>query len=146
MTRLSVKSNEIEIAAVIGEYGDSITIITREEMADGVLRASDRAIVYPPELPGQQYRRTGILGRKTVSYFHGGSGVGVFGVESKAVQLGKHYSSYPLGDENGRGQALIHAGRWEVLRKAFDEELAVAVNNISNRLQDLANQLGIGRK
>jgi len=97
-------------------------------------RAGGRVATYPPPLPNQTYRRTGIYGASVTVTPLGGQ-VG-YSLSMTAKHKGKAISSYVGGDKMGNGQARVHIGRWVVARIAVDEEVYVSVPKaIDKRLQ-----------
>ncbi len=62
---------------------------------------------YPPERPGQRYKRTGALGR--------GWGV-TFNPASVTIHNRMGSSGYVVGDGRGGRQAWMHKGRWWLFR------------------------------
>jgi len=101
-----------------------------------------RATPYPPERPGQQYVRTGRLGRswKHKRYRKTKSRV-EWGVENKAAQRGRVYPSYVVGDEQGR-QAWMHKGRWWVALAKYTETVGRRKQMIHRALNRLWKQTG----
>lgn len=91
---------------------------------------------YPPELPNQDYRRTGILKAR---WFVVKLSPGKYQFENRARQKGRFYPIYVLGNEYGdrrnavknNRQALIHKGRWWV---AFDE-IEKRMNELNLKLE-----------
>ena len=68
---------------------------------------------YPPERPGQRYKRTGRLGR---------SWSRLTALVLAALDNTAPYSGYVVGDGKGQGQAWFHRGRWGLMRDMVDEK------------------------
>ena len=68
---------------------------------------------YPPERPGQRYRRTGNLKRSWEA-----------GVRGNVVYIknAMPYSGYVVGDGAGQRQAWMHRGRWYVMHDMVEEK------------------------
>lgn len=68
---------------------------------------------YPPQRPGQRYRRTGNLGRNWYAR-----------PVDRGVVIGNRmdYAGYVVGDARGQGQAWMHRGRWYLMRQVIDEQ------------------------
>ena len=71
---------------------------------------------YPPERPGQRYKRTGRLGRSWKVSTRG---------QSVIIENTAPYSGYVVGDGKGQGQAWMHKDRWYRARAVVDEEAKV---------------------
>lgn len=67
---------------------------------------------YPPKRAGQRYRRTMQLQSRWVTEATD-SGVRIYNRQP--------YAGYVVGDETGRGQAWMHAGRWWLARDMIAE-------------------------
>jgi hypothetical protein len=68
---------------------------------------------YPPERPGQRYKRTGRLGRSWKVSTRG---------QSVIIENTAPYSGYVVGDGAGQRQAWFHRGRWWLMRDMVDEK------------------------
>jgi hypothetical protein len=68
---------------------------------------------YPPERPGQRYKRTGRLGRSWKVSTRG---------QSVIIENTAPYSGYVVGDGAGQRQAWMHRGRWWLMRDMVDEK------------------------
>ena len=68
---------------------------------------------YPPERPGQRYKRTGNLKRSWEA-----------GVRGNVVYTknAMPYAGYVVGDSAGQRQAWMHRGRWYVMRDMVEEK------------------------
>lgn len=91
------------------------TVDVRREL----IAAKDEARIYPSELPGQKYVRTGTYNR---SFRFAGS-AGKYQIKSDAVQKGRHYTPFVGGYADGTGQAQIHAGRWTLIKDAVERAM-----------------------
>ena len=68
---------------------------------------------YPPERPGQRYKRTGRLGRSWKVSTRG---------QLVVIENTAPYSGYVVGDGAGQRQAWMHRGRWWLMRDMVDEK------------------------
>lgn len=93
--------------------------ISKTDIKRELIAAKDEARIYPSEIPGQKYIRTGTYNR---SFRFTGSG-GTYTIKSDAVLKGRHYTQYVGGLPDGTGQAKIHAGRWTLIKDAIDRAL-----------------------
>lgn len=75
---------------------------------------------YPPERPGQKYRRTGTL-RASWSWHQQGNNAIRF--ENTAAQQGPPYAIYVVGDASGQRQAWMHVGRWWKAREKVEAQM-----------------------
>jgi hypothetical protein len=95
------------------QSADRILTKTFDKYGDMVLTDWAKLLaVYPPERSGQQYVRTGDLGR-------GWSGAKPFrrGVE-RGIRNVVPYVKWVQGDDT---QAKVHQGRWKTMKQASDE-------------------------
>ena len=85
---------------------------------------------YPPERPGQRYKRTGRLGRSWKVSTRG---------QSVVIENTAPYSGYVVGDGAGQRQAWTHRGRWwlgrTVLMESAPELEAAAIREIDKLLK-----------
>lgn len=91
------------------------------ETLDGQLYGSAN---YAPPPPNSRYIRTGTLGAGWGLSRHSQTGVTFLNMTS--------YTGYVVGNEEGGGQAGIHAGRWWLARKRIEDRLDAAVERISD--------------
>lgn len=77
---------------------------------------------YPPERPGQRYRRTGKLGDGWTQRQYGRYHV-TFSNKTP-------YASYVVGDSTGDGQAWMHAGRWWLAIERIGQATSRLVQNL----------------
>ncbi len=80
---------------------------------------------YPDELPNQSYQRTGKRGERTrvESYAGNNQYSKAYVIKSDPVYNGRSADPYVLGDARGDGQAMVHRGRWKLIRRAVDEAM-----------------------
>lgn len=116
MTQITVRIDDGELRSLVGRAMLAIEQFPRREMRRYIEQARDAARVYPPELPGQRYRRTGTY-RRSFRVEPVGRGYRLY---SDAVQRGRRYTRYVGGAADGSGQARIHAGRWTLIRDAVE--------------------------
>lgn len=103
-----------------------IPAISRKRIYDALMRAKAKVTAYPAQRPGQTYRRTGRYRRGwKVQELVGttDSGYGGYTLKGEAISPGgRNYTVYVGGDEEGKGQAWMHKGRWIVARGAVLQE------------------------
>ena len=87
---------------------------------DALERARKKITKYPPERPGQTYRRTGTYRRAW--RVKRGAGF-MYSLVGQAIQRGRDYTKFVGGDAAGAGQAWFHAGRWTQAKSAVDNEM-----------------------
>ena len=90
---------------------------------------------YPPERPRQRYVRTGQLGRSWGARRSPG-GATIFN--------NRPYARYVVGDDKGKGQAWMHAGRWWLAADVIRDERPTLGSMLKNKLKSLFS-LGAGR-
>jgi hypothetical protein len=106
--------------------------------------------VYPPEIPGQLYKRTGRLGRSWV--------VGTYAPhkwtisnDARAPRGGRtRYAVYVHGDSRGERQAPVHSALnpkrlrpWPIARQIIMREKAKAVARLSRYISVIARRVGL---
>lgn len=96
-------ANTLRTAAATG--GKRVNNVTYQWAQQNVLSQYRRA--YPPERPGQRYRRTGALGRNWDIRIN---------PASITIYNRMAYAGYVVGDGKGKGQAWMHRGRWWLAR------------------------------
>lgn len=124
--------------------GDAIPDVGYRALYRKMKDAMEIARTYPPELPNQRYRRTGIYGRsfKLEKVATGKIAVRII---SDAVQKGRHYTVYVGGNALGLGQARIHQGRWAVIAKVVDRMVSEqVVKEVEADLGKVIRQQGMG--
>lgn len=84
---------------------------------------------YPPERPGQRYRRTGKLG--------GSWGTRQAGRLQRSIYNTAVYSVYVVGNAEGSGQAWMHRGRWWLARRRILSYVPSLVHRIELRIKNL---------
>ncbi len=97
-----------------------------------------RNTAYPPERPGQKYKRTGRLGR---SWRAMNPRPGVVSIINLArTPGGKPYAHWVVGDAKGEGQAWMHVSRWWKARDIIEEttptltaELTLALRKVISK-------------
>lgn len=75
---------------------------------------------YPPEVPGQRYVRTGLLGRSFRTDVHPMLNLISMKLSNVATQKGRYYPPWVISKERiGQAgpQARVHQGRWYTLQE-----------------------------
>ena len=113
--------------------------VGRRRIYDAMNRITREMEGYPPERPGQRYRRTGLLGASwDVKPLNNG-----YTVTNDAKRKGRSYGRYVVGDAYGTGQAWMHKGRWQKLRDVVDAEVKNLPDAISDDIRMVARRDGL---
>jgi hypothetical protein len=115
MTRLDIRIEAGELKSLLSRAMLAIDKVPKKVIKEELEGARDEARAYPPELPGQRYRRTGTY-YKSFQIKPVTSG---YVLESDARQNGRAYTQYVGGDNMGQMQALVHRGRWALIANAL---------------------------
>lgn len=98
---------------------------------------------YPPELPQQKYKRTGILGNSFETQMQPiKPGVKMF-FRNTAIQRGKRYSPWVISSEkfgDAGPQAKIHQGRWYTMQKYTQSKVTDIVRIFSEWVKLILSQ------
>lgn len=117
MTKIDVRIEDGELKSLLSRAALAVEKLPKKIIKAEVELARDEARTYPPELPGQKYRRTGTYYRSfKIQPVRGG-----YTLSSDARQRGRAYTQYVGGDEYGNMQALIHRGRWTLISNALSK-------------------------
>lgn len=140
MTRITVEIDDGALRSVVGRMALAVERFPRREMRRYIEQARDQARTYPPELPGQRYRRTGTYFRsfRVTSVGRG------YRLASNAVQRGRRYTRYVGGLADGSGQARIHVGRWLRIRDAVERAQQAIVQRAREMFADILRSSGGG--
>lgn len=87
------------------------------------MRATLKATKYPRKRPNQKYIRTGKLGN---SWSSRSTRPGQIAIRNSAP-----YAIYVIGDQYGKRQAWMHAGRWWIARSIIDEHAPELVTKLT---------------
>jgi hypothetical protein len=117
------------LAARLADVERDVVAATESETNDWVRQARDRLEEreYPPELPGQRYRRTYNLKYGFV-YLQQNR-------EEWLIYNAMQYSSYVVGEEDE--QAEIHKGRWWIAREVVEEGISELDDRLAARYQHI---------
>ncbi len=134
-------TGERETASILHRASREFPDETRQVVESELGPVSDALQVYPPERPGQKYKRT-FNYRRLVSRPQ----VRVTGrqVEAQIVQ-GAEYSIYVRGDMDGKGQAPVHQGRWDTTKAIWERYISRVVKRIQMALVNLLSASRGGR-
>lgn len=91
-----------------------------------------------PRRPKQKYVRTGTYGRSFEVTSNGRYVV----LKSDATQKGRRYTQYVGGDNQGKGQAGPHVGRWPVIFEVVKKSVDKAIRSLSTSIRNLAVAAG----
>lgn len=125
MTQISIRMDGSKVTSVARSGRLAVANMPAKVVKPEVDQARDELVnPYPPELPGQRYRRTGKRAEATRVVAQPGNNQ-----FSKKYTLestpnyggGKTGNPYVLGDAQGQGQARIHQGRWKLMRTAMEQ-------------------------
>jgi len=89
---------------------------------------------YPPERPGQRYRRTGELGDSW--------GQRQYGRYHVTFHNKTPYASYVVGDSEGKGQAWMHRDRWWLAMERIASANQRLIDNLGQAMKDTFKALG----
>lgn len=123
MTRITLKIDQGKATLVrrgLEALRRKMPHIGRSRLYAHALEIVSRMRPYPPELPGQRYVRTGLLGRSWKVKRHGETG---YQISNRAYRRGRYYAKWVIGTAYGTHQAEIHRGRWKLLRDEVDREV-----------------------
>lgn len=87
---------------------------------------------YPPERPGQTYRRTGNFGRSWLPRIKGRNTISII---NPVKARGRFYANYVAGDK----QAWMHVGRWWTARKVAEDNIEQALTDTEKEAETLWN-------
>lgn len=111
--------------------------IGRQRMFEAMQRIVVRMQKYPPERPGQKYRRT----------FRFRAGWRINSIPDSPAQTGWQvtnvvpYAKYPVGNAYGEGQAWMHVGRWNLFRDVAEAEIGKLPKTIQNEVVMVARRM-----
>jgi hypothetical protein len=126
---------------VKGRFGDSAAL---EKMISDSQSNWARDVVrkelkgrdkYPPERPGQKYKRTGRLGDSWATR--------TAGPMMRAIYNPTPYAHWVVGDTHGNRQAWMHKGRWWIARQKVLSMLPSLVRRIELRVTHFFEGTGI---
>lgn len=95
---------------------------------------------YPPELPGQKYKRTGRLNRAWAASIRGE--YDTIHITNDARGKSGFYAGYVVGNpisSIGNAQASIHRGRWWVATDVIEETIPRALEETSQYVESIWN-------
>lgn len=142
MAAITVKVDNGRVYQSLRNVGDAIPRITDKAVKNAMTAARDEVRTYPPERPGQRYRRTGKRYRATQVVK---VGLRAYRLESNPVYKGGRTANpYVIGDAFGKGQAWMHAGRWKLLYPTVKRWIAPLLTEIEMSLSQLLRREGLG--
>lgn len=113
--------------------------VGRRQIRTVLERIKRRMEGYPPERPGQRYKRTGRF-----FYSWGIDRVGNTGYvlknTARSPKTRKEYGQYVVGNAYGLKQAWMHKGRWELLRDVVDQEVAELPDDVEKEIVMVARR------
>lgn len=98
---------------------------------------------YPPELPNQIYKRTGILGNSFETQMQPLKRGVTMKFRNTATQRGKKYPAWVISSEkfgNAGPQAKIHRGRWYTMQKYTQSKVTDIVRIFSEWVKLILSQ------
>lgn len=141
MTKIAIQlTGDGVIKTKLTRLGLAVEDLKLKDFKREMIAAKDEARIYPSELPGQKYVRTGTYNR---SFRFTGSN-GSYTISSDAVQKGRHYTPYVGGYADGVGQAEIHAGRWTLIRTAVERAMDRVKRLADEAFNRIINSGGMG--
>lgn len=85
-------------------------------------KAKTKLQQYPPEIPSSEYIRTGELGRNWQVQTPRLTADGLLGRVINTTE----YAHFVHGDNSGEGQAVVHQGRWPLMRDIIDRDAYIS--------------------
>lgn len=137
--QLSIKVDGKLVRQGLEDLGAEIPQIGRRRIRTFIDRVYRRVSPYPPERPGQRYRRTGNL----FSHWQIVALPDGYQIANTAMRKGKAYPQYVIGDARGGSQAWMHKGRWEVLRDVVEDEAQSLPDEIKDDIIMVARSKGL---
>lgn len=142
MAAITVKVDNGKVYQSLRKIGDAIPRITDAKVKRAMTNARDEVRTYPPERPGQRYKRTGRRYRATQ----------VVKVDTRTYRLesnptykgGRSANPYVIGDSEGRWQAWMHVGRWKLLYPTVQRWIAPMLREIEVSLSQAIHAEGMG--
>jgi len=127
------------VSKSLQDLGRDVPRIGREQMFRMCQTIVRRSKEYPPKPTRSTYRRTYNF-RNAWKITPGSMS---YTIRNAVEKNGKYYGRYVMGDADSKGQAWMHIGRWTLVRKIADEEMAKLPKEVSDLLQISAQQKGL---
>jgi len=140
--KISIRSNARN---KLGKLIKGVTAKMEKEVKVLIEDTSDKILAlmrkYPPKRPKQKYVRTNTLKNswksvkvsKKLSARTSSLG---FRIQSDAVQNGKHYTKYVVGDAKGNWQnQKYHAGRWKLFKDVVADQMSKLRKKIVEKIK-----------
>lgn len=146
MTTLSIQIKNAKLVRKgLQDLEAEVPKIGAQQIFQAIQRAKKKVTTYPPELPDQQYVRTGRYGRGWKIRRQPGAGRKIPGYSliGRAEQRGRRYERYVGGDAYGQRQAQIHADRWVLVRDAIEQEVDGLPARIEKHIGMVARRKGL---
>lgn len=124
---------------IVARLGKAVAAETlRAPMQRSVDRIQRAMQGYPPELPGQTYRRTGNLGRSWKTLVTTSQTTGLTGkvYEDARSPTGVHYGPFVQGEKT---QAHVHRGRWLTDEGAIAQEAPAIEADFADSIKKALN-------
>lgn len=124
MAELKVTIRDAEVRTRLGKATMAVQNLPAKVIRPEMDAARDELRTYPPEIPGQKYRRTGRRYEATRVVAGAGNNASAksYTLESNPRYAGgRSGNPYTIGDAYGKGQARVHAGRWALLRTVIEK-------------------------
>lgn len=119
--------------------GATMTIPASDALAD----LKKNVPPYPPMLPNQKYKRTGILGESFETNMQPLKGGVKMFFRNTAIQKGKRYAGWVISSERfGKvgGQAKIHQGRWYTMQKYTQSKIKDVLKFFDEWVKEILSQ------
>ena len=138
--QISIKTKNAEVVRQgLEDLSAELPRIGRRRLYAAMNRITREMEGYPPERPGQRYKRTGLLGASwDVKRLDNG-----YMITNDARRKGRTYGHYVVGDAYGAGQAWMHKGRWPKLRDVVDAEIEKLPDAVSDEIKLVARRAGL---
>jgi hypothetical protein len=142
MATITVKVENQKVKQGLRVVGDAIPRATDRLVKKTMEAARDEVRTYPPELPGQKYKRTGRRYRATKVVR---ADTRAYRLESNPVYPGGRTANpFVVGDAKGLGQAWMHVGRWTKIKDAVDKHVKALLKDISQEIGAILRRSGMG--
>lgn len=142
MPRLSVRVVHAELVAKnLQDLRREIPRISRDHISKLGKRVIEKMRKYPPQRAGSTYRRTYRL-RDSWKVMERQKGIFI---TANAVNRGRRYDEYVVGDPEGNNQAWMHVGNWLLFRDVVDYEMTKLPDAVDNAIRLYARSKGLTR-
>lgn len=145
MTQIQLKVlYTTEVYQSLRKVGTSTVKITKKRLREVTKKAELRVKTAPPELPNQQYVRTGTYQRGVKLDIHPTEMQAILRTRAVERQRNRAYEVYVGGDSDGLDQARIHDRRWTKVFDAMEDAADELAGLIDRDIATLLRSEGFG--